>query len=144
MKRIERTVTVDGREVQVLYVEREKAGRSRVHVFVEAGTETVLDDLMNRRSRPTAEWRVLATRAFRELGYEPEAVYAELRWSQKAGCSCGCSPGFVMRRSLQHVPPRRPGECGDSADFSWRGFDVMITPQPKDPVLPRGVVLGEN
>ena len=34
MKRIEKEVVIEGRKVQVLFIEREKRGKSRVHVFV--------------------------------------------------------------------------------------------------------------
>lgn len=37
-----------------------------------------------------AEW------GLRELGHD-----AKLRFSRKAGCSCGCSPGFVLDTSLR-------------------------------------------
>lgn len=34
-----------------------------------------------------------------KAGVHPEAIKVcvqQSRWSQKAGCSCGCSPGFVV------------------------------------------------
>jgi hypothetical protein len=35
--------------------------------------------------------RPIVLDALREAGVDPGA----LRWNRKAGCSCGCSPGFV-------------------------------------------------
>lgn len=139
-KRFEKTVKVDGKPVEVILVERERKGNSRVHVFVEEGTETVLDDLMNRRNRPVEQWRTLATRTFRELGLDPEAAYLALRWSQKAGCNCGCSPGFVMKDfALRSLP-------GDNLSYAHFGYDLFITPKNPNLVLPvpANVQLSEN
>lgn len=138
MKRHELTVKLEGKPVQVVLVERQRRGSSRVHVFAEEGTETILDDLMNRHNRPVETWRVLATRTLRELGLNPTEAYMKLRWSQKAGCSCGCSPGFVMKdcavRGLPNV----------ELPYVSYGWDVMITPLNPNPAVPANVQLSEN
>lgn len=63
--------------------------RSRVYVFIE--NETILESLMNRRNRSVATMREAAEKAMDENGISG----ISLKWSQKAGCSCGCSPGFI-------------------------------------------------
>lgn len=65
--------------------------------------ETVLDNLENRFSRPYVEWKKLLPEAIKQVAtdlsvtpeYAQEAV-KDAKWSQKAGCNCGCSPGFVI------------------------------------------------
>jgi len=56
--------------------------------------ETILENLEQRRLRPYAELK---------KRYVPHILNAmklpadtEVRWSQKAGCQCGCSPGFII------------------------------------------------
>jgi hypothetical protein len=139
MKRFETTVNIEGQPVEVILVEREKRGNTRVHVFVEEGTETMLDNLMNRGSRPVEQWRVLATRTMRELGLDPQEAYLKLRWSQKAGCSCGCSPGFIMADfAVRCALP------GIDLPYASNGYDLMITPKPVVAESTDHIVLSEN
>jgi phage/plasmid-associated DNA primase len=55
--------------------------------------ESIMENLMNRRSRPINVYRKLAYQALEQIGYTKEDV--KLNWSQYAGCSCPCSPGFI-------------------------------------------------
>lgn len=74
--------------------------KPRVYFFVD---ETILENLQNRRSRPYNEYRKLIPQVLKkankqqdkELPKFPENTKA--CWSQKAGCSCGCSPGFILQ-----------------------------------------------
>ena len=54
--------------------------------------ETVMDDLQNRRSRPAEKLKSLLPDIFQHYGISPKHA----RWSQYAGCSCPCSPGFIL------------------------------------------------
>lgn len=63
----------------------------RIYLFPTG--ESMIDQLVTRNFRPIAEWRKLLPRIFAELGI-PEGTKA--RWSQRAGCSCPCSPGFIL------------------------------------------------
>lgn len=81
--------------------------RSRIHVFPEG--ETIMENLANRRSRPIKLYRRVAEEALGSLGVNMGMV--DFRWSQKAGCSCGCSPGFVV----------------DGFDQAFEGSDVYVT-----------------
>lgn len=65
---------------------------SKVYVF-ESG-ESILDNLENRRSRPSKAYREFVLQAHPELE-------GKIRWSQKAGCSCGCSPGFLVDHTVR-------------------------------------------
>lgn len=73
--------------------QKEAHGFSRV--FFSVKDETVMDQLINRRVRPRAEWRKLMPEVLEKAGIDPQKV----RWSQYAGCSCPCSPGFICTES---------------------------------------------
>lgn len=68
---------------------REYNAKPRVYVWPQ---ETIIENLMERRNRPVKLFRYLATRALESEGL----TRVKLRWSQTAGCSCGCSPGFIL------------------------------------------------
>lgn len=93
-----------GRAWQIGYREWNK--KPRVYVYPQG--EGVWENLQNRRNRPITEFRKVAYQALAQLGYTKSDV--KLRWSQFAGCTCPCSPGFVMDfadknigRGLEHA-----------------------------------------
>lgn len=65
---------------------------SRVYVWATGEAETVLDDLANRTRRPHAAWR----KALLPVLAQCALPTTNVRWSQYAGCTCPCSPGFVL------------------------------------------------
>ncbi len=65
--------------------------KSRVYIFLEG--ETIFENLQERRSRPHGLYRGLVLAAHPEL--------AGMRWSQTAGCGCGCSPGFIVNHTMR-------------------------------------------
>lgn len=67
------------------------SGKTRVYVSVEG--ENLWDDFANRTSRPHTLWAAPVKAALIAAGW-PATV--SLRWSQKAGCSCPCSPAFFV------------------------------------------------
>lgn len=67
------------------------SGNTRVSVAIEG--EGFWDNLANRTTRPHTLWAPLVRRALIEAGW-PKDV--KIRWSQKAGCSCPCSPAFYV------------------------------------------------
>lgn len=69
---------------------RDYAAKPKAYVFLEG--ESIFDNLVNRRNRPVKAYRGLLEMALADIG-EEEATYY---WNQKAGCSCGCSPGFIL------------------------------------------------
>jgi len=79
--------------------------RSKTRVFVWPKGESIMENLQNRRNRPHAAMKPFALKAAEALGVAVD----KLGWSQKAGCDCGCSPGFVVQG--QHRP----------------GFDIHVT-----------------
>lgn len=66
--------------------------------------ETLMENLDNRRRRPFNEYRKLKDEVVSAVtatgGLEAWQLTglrdSKWRWSQRAGCSCGCSPGFVI------------------------------------------------
>jgi hypothetical protein len=81
---------------------RDQSG-TKTRVYVSPATETVLDNFVGRFSRPVPLMRLAMNAALRSLGI----VTAKAVWSQKAGCSCGCSPAFILAERL--------------------GFDIYVT-----------------
>lgn len=72
---------------------REQNSKSHLSVYMKG--ESIWDNLMNRRNRPTKIWKMVGETALASLGMEEE-LFAKMYWNQKAGCSCPCSPAFVM------------------------------------------------
>ena len=59
-----------------------------------------MDNLQNRHSRPYDQYRRLVLPTVAKLiAFRPGAKF---RWSQKAGCSCPCSPGFIVKDDWFH------------------------------------------
>lgn len=85
--------------------DRRVRSRSKTRVFVHLKGESIRNDIVNRRTRPAKLWKPFAVRAAEAMGLKFES----LSWSQKAGCKCGCSPGFIVK--------------GDHRS----GFDVHVT-----------------
>jgi hypothetical protein len=66
-------------------------------MFIEVKDETILDNLKNRSRRPYNTYKTLlrgsVIATILDLG--------NLRWSQYAGCSCPCSPGFILPHQVR-------------------------------------------
>jgi hypothetical protein len=88
---------------------REFDSKSRIY-FWPTG-ESILDNLTNRRSRPYELYRELIPQVFDQLGLQFTPAL-KARWSQRAGCSCPCSPGFILPRRL--------------VDADGRPFDIHV------------------
>lgn len=69
---------------------------SKPRLYISIADEKLLENFAFRFDRPVAEYRKLLPEMFKKLGL-PATTTA--RWSQKAGCSCGCSPGFILTGS---------------------------------------------
>ena len=74
------------------YSRREYYKTPRLYVSVE--DETIMDNLLNRTKRPYNVYKSL----IRSSGIERFVDIGSLRWSQHAGCTCNCSPGFVLEQ----------------------------------------------
>ena len=79
-------------------------------IYVWLEDENVMENLMNRRDRPSKAYKeFVLPLGLKELGYtedEAKAIIKKAYWSQKAGCQCGCSPGFLtkgMKQGEAHI-----------------------------------------
>ena len=78
------------------YAKDRKQYTSKPRVYVAVKGESLLDQLQNRRERPSTLYKkVMYDQALAALGLTREN--AQLSWSQKAGCQCGCSPGLIVK-----------------------------------------------
>jgi hypothetical protein len=91
----------------------------RVNVWPEG--ENLLENMANRFDRPQKLYRAVAKQALADLG-----ITGTLRWSQKAGCSCGCSPGFILR-----VESGWPEQDSNGDHIDEHRFDIHV-----DAVIP--------
>lgn len=72
---------------------RELSKATRIHIFLE--NETILQQLFTRRERPYKVYqREVLPGVFEAAGLPADT---KVNWSQKAGCACGCSPGFIVQ-----------------------------------------------
>lgn len=53
--------------------------------------ESIVDHLFNRKYEPWREFKKVMPDVLEQAG-----VKAKYNWSNKAGCKCGCSPGFIL------------------------------------------------
>lgn len=68
---------------------------ARTRVYVSPKGETVLQNLTNRRDRPTADYRKAVVELYPDFK-------GNMTWSQTAGCGCGCSPAFILDRTMRN------------------------------------------
>ena len=73
---------------------------------------SVLEDMANRHRRPFTLWRKAIRMNLAGFGLD----LSEMPWSQTAGCSCPCSPGFVLKKQTIEIG----GE-------TFRRFDAWVT-----------------
>lgn len=76
----------------------DKAVKGRVYFFPEG--ESIYENLEKRYARPYEAFRKLLPEVFERVGFgasEAAQLAASSKWSQKAGCGCGCSPGFIVK-----------------------------------------------
>lgn len=75
--------------------------KSHTRLYFFPRGESVMDNLRNRRGRPYNDWRTLIPAVLAKLSkvggdVEPFMKPDKVSWSQRAGCSCPCSPGFIV------------------------------------------------
>ena len=74
-------------------------GKSRVYIFPKG--ENLVENLINRRTRPYTEYRKQVMPDVLEAMGLPRDT--KVKWSRYAGCSCPCSPGFIVPGWNQEV-----------------------------------------
>jgi hypothetical protein len=70
--------------------------KSKMFIFLKG--ENLLQNLANRHDRPYKLYKEeivpLVVKELKAQGIDMEGM--KVLWSQRAGCSCGCSPGFII------------------------------------------------
>lgn len=75
------------------YLPQKETPNGKTRVFVSIEGESMWDDFERRTSRPHTLWAQPIKDALIRAGFPADV---KLRWSQKAGCSCPCSPAFFV------------------------------------------------
>ena len=80
--------------------------KPKLHIFIKDWN--VLEDLQGGRwNKPhNAFKQQVLSDALKQAGLNPEIITAT--WNQKAGCSCGCSPGFILSSIDKNNPDLPP------------------------------------
>ena len=90
------TIYVPGAKLEFIkrssYRMGSRDGYKSPRMYVSVPDETLLDNLANRKRRPYNVYKTL----IHSSGISSVLNLGDLRWSQKAGCTCPCSPGFIL------------------------------------------------
>ena len=76
---------------------------NKIYIFID--NESVMDNLMQRRSRPWMYYKKeIIPAVMKWLEENENQVFMDIKskhvsWRQRCGCSCPCSPGFVLGSS---------------------------------------------
>lgn len=89
----------------------------RVYCSLQFGEFNAVDDVLYRRLHKSLAIKPLVVEELKKAGI----IDAKLRWSQKAGCACGCSPGFIIT-SFGRLNSGNP-----SNGFKGTRFDAWMT-----------------
>lgn len=84
-------------------VSKQKAEQPAMHVYFFHRDESIAENFVWRYDRPVQYYFELLPAILRDAGMPvTDAEAKEPRglgeWDQYAGCSCGCSPGIILRR----------------------------------------------
>lgn len=72
--------------------------RERTVIYISPEGETILEQLDTRRNKPYTVYRKqFLPEILKQAGYPADT---KVSWSQKAGCGCGCSPGFIVKNEM--------------------------------------------
>lgn len=124
--------TLTGRVTVIPRGYDEKISKPRVYVSTDESFNLV-EDLENRTRRPYLAWKPLVVKAFDELHYRGVLTFIKqdesklkLSWSQYAGCSCPCSPGFILGNceSIYFLNPEGSDPDDRRREFH---FDIYVT-----------------
>jgi hypothetical protein len=80
------------------WVQRDKR-HTKTRVFFFPRGETIMENFLSGRfNRPYDLYRMLLPEVYRRSGLYIAGMMPSVKayWSQRAGCSCPCSPGFII------------------------------------------------
>jgi hypothetical protein len=87
----------------------------RLYIFPEG--ESIVENFAYRFDRPSRLYREVLPEILDRLGLPTDT---KCSWSQRAGCGCGCSPGFVVR------VPQKDGTHRWDAYVTVTGDDAIV------------------
>ena len=95
-----KTFMIDGVKVKVEAEQRRmdepRMTRSRIYMFPK--NESMMENLKKRYNRPVKFWKKIAENVLDTFLYHDKRMI----FSQNAGCTCGCSPGFICKANSYH------------------------------------------
>ena len=118
-------VTIHQRDSRLPW--REYSAAPRMYVGVK--DESILDNMMNRKRRPYNVYKTMIHGSLLGQMFD----LSKLQWSQYAGCSCPCSPGFILPKQVLNI-----------GGHTFSNFDVWVTfegaPAVDESKAPRALV----
>ena len=69
-----------------------RSNKNRIYIFNSG--ETIIENLVERHYRPVEFYKQVIIPHLIAQGFLNKD--SDIKWSQKAGCSCPCSPGFIV------------------------------------------------
>ena len=75
---------------------RNRSAQTRIYLW--KNKQSIGDNLLSRGREPVALYRRDLLPAI--SSQVPEVAGNNWTWSSKAGCSCGCSPGFIVKSTV--------------------------------------------
>lgn len=103
------TITLTKREFTKHTTNAEWNKSPRMYISIK--DESILDNLANRKRRPYNVYKTMIHDSLLSQIFD----LGKLQWSQYAGCSCPCSPGFVL-----------PHQTINMGGHTFTRFDVWI------------------
>lgn len=74
---------------------------SAPRVYVHPAGETIFENLLARHTRPYMEWKPVVIKQVASMLGTAYFDVKPMRWSKFAGCSCPCSPGFILPAGMR-------------------------------------------
>ena len=97
-------------------------------LYVNVTDESVFENLENRKRRPYNVYKTL----IHSSGLRTLINIDKLSWSQHAGCTCACSPGFVLGHQNVYI--------GDETFYNWDAWVTLTNAPAVDPAKPARVL----
>lgn len=99
-------------------------------MYVSVTDETIMDNLANRKRRPYNVYKTL----IHSSGLNKVLNLSKLSWSQHAGCTCNCSPGFILNW--------QPVTVDGKTLYKWDAWVTLESAPAVDETKPARVLVG--
>lgn len=85
-------ISIDNVKYSIDAFEQSDFSDKKMRVYLFPKNESVFENLLSRRARNKSLWRKMTLQILEKFGYND----VKISFSQRAGCQCGCSPGFIV------------------------------------------------